>query len=336
MAPTYVPPEIASIEGVIDTYRRWKYANDKYERKYYSYHPSEWGKCLRAQQFKRYAQMGLVAADQKPRTSQSLMVLDNGHAMHARWAGYFEDMGILRGNWKCRNTFCLLFNEKGELTKDLTKELAAEFFLKPKFESRIFGENSKQGIFKPKQCVCGCRNFKYLEAAVRDEEMNFVGHCDAILDFSGITPDVFGEVRKTFNIELLPEKPIVIDMKSAKDQQFNFQCKKIGPHPEYVIQLTIYVHLLDCEYGIIIYENKNNCDRMLFKVDRNEELFQKIREQAKLMNGMIDPPRLPPPKPDDQEAYECRGCDFEKHCHTNPIWKDPALAEKREKFYGGV
>jgi hypothetical protein len=280
--------------------------------------------------------MGLVKADQKPRTSQNLMVLDNGHSMHSRWSGFFEDIGILRGYWKCRNTFCNLFNDSGEPMVPLTKTVAEEFFNRPKFESRIYGKDQVQGIFKPTQCVCGCKSFSYIEIAVQSTEMNMIGHCDAILDFSRINADSFGDIRKTFNIDILPKRPIVVDMKSAKDQQFNFQCKRIGPHPEYVIQLTIYTHLLDCDYGIIFYENKNDCERMLFKVERNDAVFNKIKEQAKLMNEMIDPPRLPPPKPDDQGCWECKGCDFESICHANAIWKDPKLEEKRIKFYGDI
>ena len=34
--------------------------------------------------------------------------------MHARWAKYFQDIGVLRGYWSCRNQCCHLWDDKGQ------------------------------------------------------------------------------------------------------------------------------------------------------------------------------------------------------------------------------
>lgn len=309
----YVSPEIASLMGVVDTHLRWKQLQTQGDRQYEKYHPSEMGKCLRKQQYKHLAHRGFINVQPASFSSQMQRLFDKGHNMHHRWQQwYFADMGILRGVWEC-----------------------------PSCKKR-YGKEEKIGCFQPDKCNCGFSGtFKYHEVTVCSEDMNLIGHADIILDFSRFNKDIYDGVRVSFNEDVLPKDPIVVDMKTIGSWQWRNKLQKYGLHKEYLIQITIYAHLLDCAYGIVMYENKDNSEVSAHKVERNDVLFNKIKEQTDIMQRLANftvngkpSPKLPPPKPIDKDDYECKHCEFAPHCHKSSIWDDPNLEEKRKKFYG--
>lgn len=270
--------------------------------------------CLRRQQYKHLAHEGFMKVEPVIHSSKMQRLFDKGHNMHHRWQQfYFADMGILKGYWKCPSC------------------------------GKVYGKEETLGVFSPEKCEkCGFKGkFNYLEIDVLDDEMNIAGHADIILDFSRFDPDRYKGVRSAFNPEHLPKKPIVVDMKTIGSMQWNKKLKQYGLHKEYLIQITIYCHILDCEYGVVIYENKDNSDACAYKVPRNDELFKKIKEQTVIMKKLADRtvdgkrlPLLPPPKPLEKSDYECSNCEFASLCHKSKIWDDPELVEKRKSFYG--
>jgi len=303
---SYTPPALSSVMGVLDTHLRYLSYKSSGSRRYKKYHPSEWGRCLRRQQYKHYVELGFIKAEPEELSSKQCRLFDKGHNMHDRWARYFEDIGVLRGIWVCKNPGC----------------------------HKRHGEDHLHGAFKPEKCECGNMSFFYNEVPVRSEEFNFAGHADQILDFSQFDGSRYNGVRSAFNVENLPRHPFVIDMKTCNDYAFKSKIKKVGPHMEYVIQLTIYTHLLNLPFGMLIYENKNDSDIGFFQVDRNEELFGRIREQSLLMQKMVENRLLPPPRPNSKSDWECKSCDFRAICHPAAIWQDPDLEQKRKGFYG--
>jgi len=327
--------EISAFLGIVDTYKRWKHYSQKDDRKYHFYHPSEFGKCLRSQQYKHYVETGKIKLPYYGLDSKTLRLFDKGHNMHSRWANYFEDIGILKGRWKCRNESCLLYDDNGEL-KNTLKEERNEVFKNKK--TRIYGGKEKRGVHKPKKCVCGSYNFEYLETAIYSEELMMKGHVDLILDYSNFDLDKFNPVTSSFNDKFLPKKndEVVIDMKTIGQSSWDYQIMKKGPHQAYLIQLIIYIHVLDCSYGILAYENKNNSEMKCFKIEKNEAWWDIIKWQAKKMQELASSTLLPPPRPEKKTDYECKNCDFSKLCHKSSIWKDPNLEDKRKKFYKGI
>jgi CRISPR/Cas system-associated exonuclease Cas4 (RecB family) len=332
----FIPPDIASLLGLVDTFIRWKESQDHKDREYHNYHPSELGKCLRAQQYKHFVQKGFIPEPERSgHSGQALRLFHKGHNMHSRWQNwYFAEMGVLRGRWKCSNYFCEAFDEVGQNIYDsLTPEQLTAIH---DGKTRMYGCEDKIGCFKPEKCVCGCKKFHYCELPVVSEELNIAGHADLVLDFSHFDPSKYIGVRKAFNEEVLPKKPIVIDMKTCNDWQWQSQIMKYGVHKEYIIQVTLYTHLLDCEYGVVIYENKNDSRAMAYKVDRNDDIFNTVRKQIKMMIALADRRLLPPPRPGDKQDTECKYCDFAARCHQSKIWSDPKLNEKRKLFYDNL
>ncbi len=302
----YVPPEVTSILGVIDTHLRWKSLSRSSERSYKHYHPSEFGKCLRKQQYRHFVDLGYVAAEPVALTAKQIRLFDKGDNMHTRWQEwYFADVGILRGLWYCHSC------------------------------DQVYGKEEKLGIFRPEKCPkCSCTDLRYRELGIYSEELNMAGHVDAVLDFSQFDPKRYEGIRLSFNIESLPKTPIVIDMKTINDNGWKNKIMKYGIHPEYIIQISIYTYVLGVDYGLVIYENKNDSSVAGFRVDRNPEMIETIKWQAQMMQALAKKKLLPPPRPDDKSCYECKDCEFSRICHSSDIWSDPVLLEeKRKKFY---
>ncbi|HUS49885.1 MAG TPA: hypothetical protein VMZ91_06950 [Candidatus Paceibacterota bacterium] len=328
---SYTPPEIISLMGVVDTYLRYRNYKNSSNRKYFSFHPSEFGKCLRYQQYKHYAQLGYIKVKPILLDSQKIRLFDKGHNMHERWAKYYEEIGILRGRWKCANKSCLAFDDNGNFIFDKNDSLKD---IIRSNKSRVYGSEELQGVFKPLECVCGCKNFIYLEIPLSSEEMNIKGSADLLLDFTNFHEEKFKEVNLAFNSKFFPKGVVVADMKTCNEWMFKNKISKEA-HKEYIIQIIIYIHLLHCEYGILMYECKNNSNMIWYKVERNDEIFETIKWQAKIMLSMAENEKkqLPPPRPESKTCFECKSCDFSSICLKSNIWKDSNLNEKRQKFY---
>src|SRR4051812_31211094 len=119
----YVPPEIASLMGLVDTFLRWREFKQLGSRSYKRYHPSEWGKCLRKQQYMHFRDMGYIEVERALNAGQMIRTFDKGHNMHHRWQQhYFAEMDILRGYWKCANMMCLAFDNEGKFRWDALKD----------------------------------------------------------------------------------------------------------------------------------------------------------------------------------------------------------------------
>ena len=326
----YTPQEITSLMNLVDTYIRWKTTTTRQDRSYAHYHPSEFGKCLRAQQYKHYAWKGLIEVKYPEPDSEKQRLFAKGHNMHERWAGYFDEIGnILLGRWKCKNILCYLFDDESKL--DMSDEKVESLYKKPK--TRIYGKNSP--ILKPDKCICGCRDFEYLEAHVSDPELNLKGNSDLLINCEKLKELRFKGTRISYNPKFLPlgKSRVVIDMKTVGSNAWKNQILAKGPHKDYFIQLTIYVHILDCDYGVIAYENKDNSKMMWFQVPRNDEWWEIIQYQSKMMIEMSKSRKLPPPKYSSKACYSCKWCEFRELCHKSKVWEDPNLEKKRREFY---
>ncbi|KKM93028.1 hypothetical protein LCGC14_1212620, partial [marine sediment metagenome] len=305
----YVSKEVVAVSELVDTYKRWENYTTKGNRNYKFYHPSEFGKCLRRQQYKHYAEIGLIEAQEIELESKTLRLFDKGHNMHGRWTSYFDNIGgVLRGRWRCANIACFLFNDDGDLKCLNKKEIITTF---NEGKVRIYGKGERRGIFKPDKCLCGCEKFQYLEGQVFDEELHIKGNVDMILDCSNLKENRFSGVRTSFDPRFLPKdgQTIVGDFKTINLSQWEWQLEKKGPHKAYMIQMMIYIYLLDCSYGILMYENKNNSEIKWYKIERNDKWWEIIKWQAKAMVDMVKEKQLPPPRYETKTNFECRkGC----------------------------
>jgi hypothetical protein len=330
MSNLYTPKDVSSMMNLIDTFIRNKMVEEKGTRSYDHYHPSEIGKCLRKQQYLHYAWKGLIDVKFKPHTSLKQRLFDKGHNMHDRWVRYFDEIGnVLMGRWKCKNKLCHMFNDAGFMDNSLDISEVHKKNL-----TRIYGQ--KGAIFRPEKCVCGCYDFEYLETKVIDKDLNIKGNADLVINCENLKEERFNEVRISYNDEFLPkgDSKVVIDMKSIGDGPWKRQVMTKGPHKDYLIQLTSYIHILDCDYGILAYENKNDSEMAWFKVPRNDKWWEIIQYQTRTMIEMAKNRKLPPPKHLTKSDYICKQqCNFRELCHKSKIWDSPDLDKKRKSFY---
>ncbi len=333
MTGEYTPKEVSALLGLVDTYMRYSNYKKRNDRSYEYYHPSEIGKCLRKQQYKHYAQKGYIKVEFEPFESKILRLFDKGHNMHNRWTSYFDKMGnILLGKWRCLNPLCLMADDEGKY-KSIIKD-SAEMIME-KNKTRIYGESGP--VFRPAKCICGCKKFTYEEADVIDESLNLKGRSDMIINCDNLDVDKFKDVSITFDKRFLPinGKKMVGDFKTINDRQCTNRLMKKGAHREYLIQLTIYTHILDCDYGMLMYENKNNSEMYWYMVPRNDKWWEIIKYQLRTMIDMAEGSvhRLPPPRPSDKKDYECMNCEFKNICRKSSIWDKKNFNDIRRNFY---
>jgi len=297
--------EVFSISKLYESYFLLSQENGK-DRSYSVFHPSAFGRCLRRMQYQKYESEGLIETVSETVEPRMIRIWDTGHSMHDRWVNYAENLKILRGLWRCGDPDC----------------------------NKVHGKKDKLGVFKPDECEkCGHKKLIYNEISAKDKELNFYGHVDQVLDFSNFSREEFDkyDIPLKFSPSNLPSEPVLVDMKTINSNQW----KKIKDecHFYYRVQLVIYLHILDLPYGLLIYEKKDDSTLKIFRVDRNEAMWDGIKKQAKLMLEMVDKKMLPPPRPLKQKDMECNWCEYKGICHNSKVWDASNLDELRKGFY---
>jgi hypothetical protein len=339
-----IPGDVVSMSNLLDDFFQWQNGISP-PRGYEHYHPSAFGQCLRQMQYRRYAEKGMVPLGAVKVESRMLRLWEMGNSVHRRWMHYFDRMGVLRGVWQCTNPFCKIIGDDGKMITNVDNGYIQEISYKPLHEidengkavyhTRTYGLEDRKGVFRPEKCLCGHKHFQYHEILVEDALLNFCGHADLILDFSRL--NISGIKIKNCNLDELPKEPFVVDIKSINEYEYKNKVCKIGPHFKYQIQLVIYTNILDCPFGLLLYENKNDCSIRMFKIERSTEtIFETIKRQAIRMNNMVEFNRLPPPRPFSKDEYECTNCPFTSICHVSAIWDDAELNQKRIRFYDNL
>lgn len=243
-------------------------------RGYRKFHPSAWGDCLRKMAFQYYGETIDSFKDKSPIDAKLQRTFEAGHIFHDRMQRLCAFMGILRGNWICKSC------------------------------GKVHGANEKMGIFVPHRCDCqsvkdercGVDLFEYKEMNIVDNEYNFDGHCDGIIELERGNP----------------ETRYVIDFKSIKSERFSILNK---PEYKYVVQITIYMWFFGVDQGIIFYENKNDHQVKEFIVPLNQDLVDDIKTNAKKMMKILEQNKIPSiPRHYEENKSPCRWCGYKGIC----------------------
>ena len=255
------------------------------DRKYDVFHPSAWGICLRkvAYQHYNYLDNFMKKADLGV-DLRGERIYDNGNGAHSRWQRCLAGSGVLRGAWKCPNPLC----------------------------NQVHGEEERLGIFNPLQARpgwrCPCGNDKLLDyeevRVTSDPRYNFDGHVDAIID-------VRNTEYKTGDDDL---DLFVMDFKTMKSDQFVSLAK---PKDEHVVQVNIYMWLLDLKSSVLAYENKDDQSLKEIYVPRDDELIDKIKRQSEWLVEALRRRKVPM-RPDGSSMSRppCRFCEFVGLCYA--------------------
>jgi len=82
---------------------------------------------------------------------------------------------------------------------------------------------------------------------------------------------------------------IVVELKSINDKGFNNLRGK--PKKEHMVQIQLYLHLLQMEHGIVLYENKNDQHIKVFEVERSEKAWKTIEAKCRKIQNMESLPK---------------------------------------------
>lgn len=204
-------------------------------------HPSEIIKrdwCKRASYFLLRGHKKI--AEKPPLRLQS--IFDEGHYIHAKWQGYFQEMGVLHGSFTCTSCGWQDFDTS------------------------------------PKLCTqCGAKDMRYDEVTLFDDELRIAGHTDGWI--KGIGEDCLIEIKSIGPGTIRNESS---QLMYENNQDVFAAWKSIRrPFSSHLLQGQMYLELInrmghDINEIVFLYEFKADQDYKEFTVKRDYELVAHI------------------------------------------------------------
>lgn len=113
---------------------------------------------------------------------------------------------------------------------------------------------------------------------------------------------------------------IVVEIKTTRSEAFlHRQANNKGPDYQ-TLQLLLYMYFLDLKFGLLMYENKNDHDKILIPVEMTSENRRKIEEVIEWLrkvHATYEAGQLPK-KPFRSNSKECKSCPLKKWCDDKP------------------
>ncbi len=141
--------------------------------------------------------------------------------------------------------------------------------------------------------------------SVEDEKSVKIEHSDGNASFS-----IYGRIDD-YVVTKNGGKKIIIEAKSVGDIS-----RVTEPDPKHVMQLTLYQAAMESDYGILVYADKKNLDIKQFRVDFDENTYNKIISRFKDLDLHLRMKKLPPAEYyfDNKKVWECKYCPYFKEC----------------------
>ena len=216
-------------------------------------HPSEIIKkdwCKRASYFLLKGHTKI--ADKPPLQLQ--LIFDEGHAIHAKWQRYFQEMGVLYGRFTCTSCDFSLFDVGPVLCPN-----------------------------------CGKDTVVYREVTLIDNSLRIAGHTDGWV--KGIGNDTLIEIKSIGPGTIRTEAPSLI---YDANGDFMEAWKNINrPFSSHILQGQVYLELMkrmgnDVNEIVFIYELKANQAYKEFSVKSDYELVRHIFDGAKIVVDAVE------------------------------------------------
>ena len=217
-------------------------------------HPSEMIKkdfCLRGSYFllKGYPK---VAANPGLKLQS---IFDTGHQIHAKWQSWFQDMGVLHGNFKC-----------------------------------LVCNNLTWGT-SPASCEhCGRPDrLEYAEVTLRDDALRIAGHTDGWI--KGIGNDTLIEIKSIGAGTIRFSQPSLLA--DADGDLMKAWGRITRPFADHILQGQVYLELMnrmghEINEIVFLYELKADQSFKEFSVKRDFELVQHVFEKAQKVVDAVE------------------------------------------------
>jgi len=126
-------------------------------------------------------------------------------------------------------------------------------------------------------------------------------------------PPIFGYIDAVVNWK---GEEIIGEIKTTKEQTFNYRAVQ-GKAPGYqLIQLLIYMYVLNKPRGFFLVENKNDHGILIFPVrmtDENKALVESTFDWMRTVKKNADDGELPK-RPFNKSSIPCKGCPVRDTC----------------------
>lgn len=113
---------------------------------------------------------------------------------------------------------------------------------------------------------------------------------------------------------------LVIEIKTTRTEAWaSRRAKNKGPAYQ-VLQLLLYLYILDEEFGLLMYEDKNDHEKLLIPVqmtEGNKIAVEKVIEWMRTVHGAFKDGKLPA-NPFRANSKICKTCPVQKWCYNQP------------------
>lgn len=113
---------------------------------------------------------------------------------------------------------------------------------------------------------------------------------------------------------------IVVEIKTTRTEAFTIRrANNAGPDYQ-VLQLLLYMYLLGIDHGLLLYEDKNDHDKLLVPVEMTPENKEKMDAVVQWMREVYSTYQadLLPKRPYRKNSKECKSCPLLAWCGQQP------------------
>lgn len=113
---------------------------------------------------------------------------------------------------------------------------------------------------------------------------------------------------------------LVIEIKTTRTEAWiSRRAKNAGPAYQ-VLQLLLYLYFLGEEFGVLLYEDKNDHQKLMIPVqmtEKNRKAVEKVVEWMRLVHATYEEGKLPK-NPFRSNSKICKECPLQKWCFSQP------------------
>jgi CRISPR/Cas system-associated exonuclease Cas4 (RecB family) len=200
-------------------------------------------------------------------------IFDEGHAIHAKWQRWFQEMGVLYGRFVCTACDFSLFD------------------------------------LGPIECpACGKPTMEYREVTLVDNDLRIAGHTDGWI--KGIGDDTLIEIKSIGPGTIRSEAP---QLMSEADGDFMKAWNAIRrPFPSHILQGQVYLELMkrmghEVNEIVFLYELKADQSYKEFKVKADYEIVEHVFEGAEKVVKAVEAGIVP--DCNNNPGGTCKQCD---------------------------
>jgi CRISPR/Cas system-associated exonuclease Cas4 (RecB family) len=114
---------------------------------------------------------------------------------------------------------------------------------------------------------------------------------------------------------------IVVEIKTTRTEAFTSRKMKAAGPDYQVLQLLLYMYFLEMKYGLLLYEDKNDHDKLLIPVEMtldNRQKIEKVVEWMRLVYKTYQDDHLPE-RPYRKNSKICQQCPLLEWCGAKGV-----------------